>query len=239
MKVSSHQIWQAIVAEFHSIFFHSFSTGRHPVFFSKYRSPWVRLQSNLSKNLEQREQYFTSLTSSSGDAPNDAHAINKAPPNDAVEPKPPPGGHLMMLLRPRHRWISLMIPLSPSRSCCHLMMPLSSSLRPSPGPLWGIFVYPSFRRSHLPDGTFSLQRTEYYLYDWLPYFLAPRVLAHNCIPAPRIWRLSAFLYIVDTYSSINYAYASSTASFWGRENDLIQWGQMIDSKSHHWSQTRF
>lgn len=66
-----------------------------------------------------------------------------------------------------------------------------------------------------------------------PYFLAPRVLAHNGIPAPRIWRLSAFLYIVDTYSSINYAYASSTASSGGRENDLIQWGQMIDSKSHH------
>ena len=44
------------------------------------------------------------------------------------------------------------------------------------------------------------------------YFLAPRVLAHNGIPAPRIWRLSAFLCIVDTYSSINYAYASSTAS---------------------------
>jgi hypothetical protein len=53
-----------------------------------------------------------------------------------------------------------------------------------------------------------------------PYFLAPRVLAHNGIPAPRIWRLSAFLYIVDAYSSINYAYASSTDSSGGRENDL-------------------
>ena len=194
MKVSSPQIWLAIVAEFHIIFLHSFSTGRHPVCFSKYRSPWVRLQSNLSKNLEQREQYFTSLTSSSGDAPKSTLPEISLRPTPSI--KLPPMMPLSPSLRPGATWwISLMMPLSPSRSCCHLLMPLSSSLRPSPGPLWGIFVYPSFRRNHLPDGTFSLQRTEYYLHDWLPLFFGsacPSTQRHPRSPHLALKRLSMY-----------------------------------------------
>jgi hypothetical protein len=127
-----------------------------------------------------------------------AHAINKAspqwchwaqasargPPDDVVAPTPP-----------------MNFPDDTVEPKPQLLAPNDAvELKPSTKPraLMRIFVYPSFRRSHLPDGTFSLQRTGYYLHDWLPLFFDSACPSTNGISAPRIWRLSAFLHIVDT-----------------------------------------
>ena len=122
-------------------------------------------------------------------------------PDDTVEPKP-------QLLPPDDA-----AELKPSTKPRALMGDLRLSKLPTKPPTRWDFLPPK-------NGILSSR-----LITGYPYFLTPRVLAHNGIPAPRIWRLSAFLYIVDTYSSINYAYASSTASSGGRKMKSFNGGK--------------